>query len=337
MPSTGYTQMVCLAHRLSSYADVRIRRLPVSPTAAKMVLFWDDGSHAHLLSLQLPDEMRNIRLTLAYDGTEYCGWQTQPQAPTVQASVEGAIQEVTRGAAALIAAGRTDSGVHAVGQVAHFHTESGIPIDRIKPALQSCLPRDIVVLEATLAPDSFHARYSALRKRYRYVIDNSATPLPFLNRYACYIRGPLDAEAMHEAAQALVGTHDFRCFESHWPNRASSVRTIFELTVQRQPGWPAWFQPHALGPTQSAAGDIICLDVVADGFLYNMVRSIAGTLLDVGRHKCSAVEVAGILAAQSRADAGVTAPARGLYLMQVEYGADGSARTSATEEESPAD
>jgi len=263
--------------------------------------------------------MRNICLRIAYDGTNYRGWQVQKNGPSVQAEIEEAIARLTRERSPLIAAGRTDAGVHAVGQVAHFLTRSRIPCNNIRRGLQNFLPHDITILEAEDVPESFHARYHATRKRYRYVIDNSLAPLPFLRQYAYQIRGELDVEAMHEAGQRLVGTHDFRCFESHWPNRSTSVRTVMEVTVSRQAVWPVWGQTAALSSPFSPSGDFICFDVVADGFLYNMVRTIVGTLLKVGRGKWTAETVAQILAHGTRADAGDTAPAHGLYLIQVDY------------------
>ena len=163
--------------------------------------------------------MRNIRIRLAYDGTNYCGWQVQSNGASIQAAVEKSILLLTGTPSALVAAGRTDAGVHAIGQVAHFRTESTIPVAKIRPGLQSYLPRDISVLDAEEVALDFHARYQAVRKRYRYVIDNSPQPLPFLQKYAYQLRDRFDVEAMHAAGQALVGEHDFRSFESRWPNR----------------------------------------------------------------------------------------------------------------------
>lgn len=265
--------------------------------------------------------MRKIRLRLSYDGSNYQGWQVQPNGPTVQAAVEEAIRKLTGHDSMLIAAGRTDSGVHAIGQVAHFVTESTIPALRMRAALQSQLPRDIVVVAAEDVPADFHARYDAKWKRYRYVIDNSGVALPFLQRYAHRVHEELDVAAMHRAGQILVGTHDFRSFESHWPNRPTSVRTVRELSVTRQSGWPVWFHARALESAvdTGAAQDFVCLDIAADGFLYNMVRSIMGTLLEVGRQRWEADQVARILLGQDRASAGATLPPQGLYLMHVEY------------------
>src|SRR6185369_17632564 len=154
--------------------------------------------------------MRNIRLTLAYDGTRYCGWQIQPNGPTIQEKLEWAIERLTGEKCPVYSAGRTDSGVHAVGQVANFHTTSGIPATNWPGALQAFLPEDIIILKSDEVPAEFHATYSARRKRYRYLLHNGRTLLPFLRNYAHHVRKSLDATAMHAAAQTIVGTHDFR-------------------------------------------------------------------------------------------------------------------------------
>ena len=263
--------------------------------------------------------MRKIRLRLAYDGTDFCGWQTQTNGDSIQASVETAILHVTGTASSVTAAGRTDAGVHAVGQVAHFETSSMLPSDSLRKALQSQLPPAVVVLAADEVDPRFHARYHAKWKRYRYVIDNSLVPLPFLAGKVYHYRRLLDAAAMHAAGQCLVGKHDFRCFESRWPNRDTSVRTISELTVTRQPGWGVWHQPDKLSQPAVSNGEFICIDVVADGFLYNMVRSIVGTLIEVGRGRWDAADVCRILEGQLRDAAGPTAPPQGLYLIHVAY------------------
>lgn len=263
---------------------------------------------------QLPE--RNIRLTLAYDGTNYVGWQIQPNGVSVQSKLQAALKKLTGEDISVIAAGRTDSGVHALGQVVNFTTRSGIPADKFRPGLQHSLPPDIVVRDSCEVPPEFHATYSAIQKRYRYVIVNHQTVLPFMQRYAYHYRGPLDAEAMHAAGQVLLGKHDFRCFESHFPNKATSVRTIKELRVRRLNGWSTW---DIDADKPSTDGDYICLDIVADGFLYNMVRAITGTLLKVGQGRWSRDDVARIVSNQDRSQAGETAPAQGLYLVKVDY------------------
>ncbi len=268
---------------------------------------------------------RNIRLKLAYDGTNYVGWQVQKNGLAIQEVLERAIEKLTGEKCPVLSAGRTDSGVHALGQVANFHTTSAIPAHNFRPALQDFLPRDIVVLESCEVPAEFHATFKATRKQYRYLIDNSPVALPFLNKYTWWLRRRLDEAAMCEAAQLLVGTHDFRSFETDWPNKVTSVRTIYEIDIVRRPLWDVFAEarcvPVAAEPAgkANATGDIICMEIIADGFLYNMVRSILGTLVNVGRHKWDKAEVARILAAQNRSIAGTTAPACGLFLVQVWY------------------
>lgn len=263
--------------------------------------------------------MRNIRLTLAYDGTDFVGWQTQPNGPSVQSAVEEGLRQFTGLPATLLAAGRTDAGVHALGQVASFRTESTIPCSGFVAGLQTYLPRTILILTADEVDLSFHATHAAKRKRYRYVIHNVRARHPFLRNYAYEFHVPLDEQAMHAAAQVLVGKHDFRAFESQYPNKASSVRTVFELSVTRREGWPTWDrrQPHDAPPTPG--GEFIWIDIVANGFLYNMVRAIAGTLIRVGEGKWTAHDVDRILQAGERKLAGPTSPACGLYLVRVEY------------------
>ncbi|MBI3866611.1 MAG: tRNA pseudouridine(38-40) synthase TruA [Planctomycetia bacterium] len=270
--------------------------------------------------------VRNIRLTLAYDGTNYCGWQVQTNGPSLQATIERAILKLTGEKAALFSAGRTDSGVHALGQVANFQTTCAIPAENFRQALQAFLPHDIVILESSEATLDFHSTFKAVRKQYRYLIDNSSVPLPFLRGLTWWLRRRLDVAAMHEAAQLLTGTHDFRSFETDWPNKVTSVRTIYEITFSRQPLWRLFTPIRAadveIPSVESSAatdGPIIAMDIIADGFLYNMVRSIVGTLVNVGREKWTRDDVQRILAAQDRSIAGSTAPACGLYLVRVWY------------------
>jgi tRNA pseudouridine38-40 synthase len=244
---------------------------------------------------------RNIKLTLSYDGTDFAGWQTQPDRRTVQETLETAIATLTQAPRVhLQASGRTDAGVHALAQVANFKIESAIPPENWPRALNSQLPNDVVIASAEEMPADFDANRDAVRKMYRYVIHDGATPSPFLRRYCCWSRHPLDARAMVEAATPLVGTHDFRSFETEWPNRATSVRTVTHLRVNRFGEW-------------------IWIDIEADGFLYNMVRAIAGTLMNVGRGFWPIEQAAKVLHAQDRTEAGPTAPASGLFLVRVQY------------------
>jgi tRNA pseudouridine38-40 synthase len=245
--------------------------------------------------------VRNFKLTLSYDGSAFNGWQTQPGQRTVQETLETAIASLTGEARLRVnAAGRTDAGVHAVGQVVNFHSDTPHPADTILRAVNAHLPDDLVIRAAVEVPESFDANRDAFRKLYRYVIHDGDTPDPFLRRYACQARRRLDDAAMRQAAECLQGRHDFHSFETEWPNRSSSVRTITHLALNR-------------------FGDWLWLDVEADGFLYNMVRAIAGTLMNVGRGYWPPEQVAAILQAEDRRLAGPTAPAQGLFLMRVTY------------------
>lgn len=260
---------------------------------------------------------RTIRMTLAYDGTNYCGWQVQPNGVALQAVVEQGLRDFTGETIRVVASGRTDAGVHALGQVISFVTSSTAPCRGFLHGLPVHLPDDVVVRAVDEAPPGFNARYDARRKWYRYVIHNSPIRTPFLRSYALWQRSRLDDRAMHTALQGLVGTHDFRCFETQWPNRSTSVRTIYHASVMRATGWDVW---DANGPTSSAStDDFLCFDIEANGFLYNMVRAIAGTLIHVGRGRWSPDDMQRILQQGDRTHAGETAPPQGLYLMQVGY------------------
>lgn len=271
---------------------------------------------------------RNIRLTLAYDGGDFFGWQVQPGRRTVQGVLEQAIAELTGEATRVLSAGRTDAGVHALGQVANFRTTSTIPPEKWRPALQSRLPEDVVILESAAVADDFHATYSAVSKRYRYVLRDSRREDPFLRRYVWRVGTPLESEAMHAAAQPLLGRHDFRCFETDWPNKASSVRTVLEVQCRRVAAWPVWSPLPIDCPQRSedSRGEFLVFEIAADGFLYNMVRAIVGTLVNVGRGKWPVDVLQEILASQDRSRAGETAPPQGLYLVSVEYGTDRGSR-----------
>jgi tRNA pseudouridine38-40 synthase len=245
--------------------------------------------------------MRNIKLVLSYDGTDFNGWQTQPGFRTVQETLESAIATLTGEPSIHVnASGRTDAGVHAVGQVVNFYTAAVHTPDVFVRAVNAHLPPDVIIREAADMPQSFDANRDAKRKLYRYVIHDGPVPDVFLRRYAYHTRHRLDDAAMKRAAAPLLGRHDFHSFETDWPNRMSSVRTVTRIAVNR-------------------LGDWIWLDVEADGFLYNMVRAIAGTLINVGRGYWPESQVVEILNAEDRKEAGPTAPAQGLFLMRVTY------------------
>jgi tRNA pseudouridine38-40 synthase len=244
--------------------------------------------------------VRNIKLLLCYDGTDFHGWQRQCDRRTVQQVLEEAIGQLTGTASPTKASGRTDAGVHALGQVAQFCTASLHAPEVFVRGLNALLPHDVRVLGATEVPESFHATLDAKGKLYRYVIDNGPIADPCQIRYSHHVFQELDVPLMHQAAQALLGRHDFHSFETHWPNRTSSVRTIQRIGVSR-------------------VGRFVWVEVEADGFLYNMVRTITGTLILVGLNRWPPARVAQALAAEDRQKAGPTAPPQGLFLVRVRY------------------
>ena len=297
--------------------------------------------------------MRTLKLTIAYDGTAYAGWQVQPDQPTVQETLENAIAKVTGQRVRVLASGRTDAGVHALGQVVGFRTDSALPPDALLRALNANLPPDVAVLKVVEAPDDFHAISHVRRKRYRYVIHDGPVRPVFGRHFVWhYIHGRLDAEAMQRAAAALLGTHDFSSFETAGAPRATSVRTVFDLRVQRgRAGDCPNFRPTKMGlsPSDVPEGlgigdwglaiedpsnaprlrsrgacrsdpyDFIAIEIEADGFLYNMVRAIVGTLVEVGRGAHPESWPGEVLRTTNRRAAGPTAPPQGLCLVRVEY------------------
>jgi tRNA pseudouridine38-40 synthase len=256
--------------------------------------------------------VRTLKLTLRYDGTDFHGWQVQPGRRTVQGVLAEACARILRHEVVPTGAGRTDAGVHALGQVASLETPCAHACEKIRGGLNAVLPDDVAVSAVEDVEAGFSARFSARWKHYRYRILGTRDRDPLERRTAWHVPFPLDVERMHEAARGLVGEHDFRCFARHVdrnlaPGEAarSTVRTLFSVDAAR-------------------AGHIISLDVRGDGFLYNMVRAIAGTLVEVGRG-ARPVEFAGeALAARERAAAGPTAPPQGLFLMEVGYAAAGA-------------
>ncbi len=242
--------------------------------------------------------MRNIKLTVEYDGTDYCGWQTQENGPTVQETIEKAIEKVVGSAVTLHGSGRTDSGVHAMGQTANFETESELLCEKLRDAISANLPPDIVVIKAEEASPDFHARYSARSKVYRYVILNGPVR-PALKRQRClFVKTDLDVEKMRAAAALCVGPHDFAAFCTEPPE--NTVRDVMRLDVERH-------------------GDKIKIEIEADGFLYNMVRRIVGTLVEVWRGKMAAGEISAFFEPGTKDVGGPTLPAKGLYLEEVRY------------------
>ncbi|MFV2066373.1 MAG: tRNA pseudouridine(38-40) synthase TruA [Pirellulales bacterium] len=248
--------------------------------------------------------MRWLKLTLAYDGTRYAGWQTQVDQTTLQGTLEVAVGRVCGERIRVAGSGRTDAGVHALGQVASFSTNSRLPADTLCRAFNAQLPHDMAVLSVDEVPHGFHARRDAVRKVYRYHIDNGAVPDLFARHYRWHVRGPLDADAMARAAGPLTGRHDFRSFEASGGRRRSSLRTVSRLDVTCRP---------------KSGGHEICFDVQANGFLYNMVRNLVGTLVEVGRGRRSEAWPTEVLGAHDRRQAGPTAPPQGLFLVRVDY------------------
>ncbi len=240
-----------------------------------------------------------ILLTVSYDGTSYVGWQRQKNGVSVQEVIENAITKLTGEKVSLIASGRTDAGVHAEGQVAHFDTFSKVPPEKFYLAINSFLPNDIRILSSAIADDNFHARYSAKRKSYVYKFYLSTVVLPLKDRYATRIE-TFDEKSAQSVLDKIVGTHDFKCFLSSGSEVKTTVRTIYSATVKRQ-------------------GDDVTLEVTGNGFLYNMVRIIAGTVLAVCENKITSFDVESALISGDRNAVGKTAPAKGLCLKSVEY------------------
>lgn len=266
-----------------------------------------------------PTSLRTLKLTIAYDGTAYAGWQLQLDRPTVQGTLEDAVAKVTGQHVRILASGRTDAGVHALGQVVGFRTESALPPEVLLRAINANLPHDIAILNVAEAPDGFHPICHAVRKRYRYTIHDGPIRDVFCRRFAWhYVYGRLDADAMRRAAGPLIGTHDFSSFETSGAERKTSVRTVFDLSVERGRAGDCPFLARQQ-PNQSPSDDFISIEVEADGFLYNMVRTIVGTLVQVGRGSQTEAWPAEVLHAKDRRIAGPTAPPQGLCLLRVDY------------------
>lgn len=255
---------------------------------------------------------RTIKLTIEYDGTRYAGWQIQPHRTTVQGTIQDALRRITQEKVDLIGASRTDAGVHAMAQAAHFRTKSRMPIARMETSLNGLLPGDISINKVTQVASGFHAQNDAKKKEYRYLIWNHRARSALLKDRVWHIWTPLNLAAMRKAARLLVGRHDFSAFRASRSDTRTSVRTIYEIKICKGAPWraPIWAQQAA--PLQIA--------VTGNGFLKYMVRNIVGTLADVGRGRIGPDKVREILRSKDRKKAGATAPASGLYLVRVEYG-----------------
>lgn len=244
--------------------------------------------------------MRNIKLTIEYDGKCYNGWQKQPNKLNIQGEIERAIYNITKEEVDLIGSGRTDAGVHALGQVANFKTNSQISIEKLPLAINSQLKNSIVIKEAEEVNERFHSRYNAKRKTYRYIINNSKCGTAIYRNLEYSYPFKLDAEKMKQASKYFEGEHDFKAFKSSGTSSKNSVRTIYKAIVKQE-------------------GEKIIIELAGNGFLYNMVRIISGTLLDVGLGKIQPEEIPEMIESKDRQRAGKTLPAHGLYLVEVKY------------------
>lgn len=245
--------------------------------------------------------MKNIKITVGYDGTNYQGWQYQKHTnKTIQQVLEDELTRLNKSKVKVYGAGRTDSGVHALGQIANFYLEVPVPVERIPIALNSMLPDDIVCKKAEKVPDDFHARYDAEGKKYRYRILNKSIHSVFTRNYVYTFYQKLNTFKMEEALKDFKGEHDFSAFSSSGSDVKNTVRKIEDIVMKKQ-------------------GEEIWLEIKGEGFLYNMVRIIVGTLLDIGIGKIPVDDIPRIIASKNRREAGFTAPAKGLTLVEVYY------------------
>ena len=244
--------------------------------------------------------MGNIRLTVEYDGTNYNGWQSQKNGNGIEDIIKKSIKKLTDEDVILIGSGRTDAGVHAYGQTANFFTQSRIPPDKFSFALNTKLPEDIVIIKSEEVNNDFHSRFSAKAKTYRYLLYNFEKPSALLRRRAYHVFYKLDLEAVSEAASYFIGTHDFSGFMAKGSNVKTTVRTIKDIKINKN-------------------DYLIEIEITGNGFLYNMVRIIAGTLVDVGIGKIQVGDIKSIIDSCIREKAGKTLPPWGLYLVKVDY------------------
>lgn len=253
---------------------------------------------------------KNILLTIEYDGTGFKGWQRQPEIRTVQGELERVLSYACREEITINGTSRTDAGVHALGQRATFTMNSGLPVEKLPKVVNNLLcggmhslhpVGDVRIVEAREVGENFHARFDSRGKKYRYIIRNTAEPDIFSRNYCYQVPQPLDTQAMKKAAEYIVGTHDFKCFQAAGgEEKETTVRTIHSLTIHRD-------------------GNNVIIEVAGDGFLYNMVRIITGTLVEVGLGKKKAEDTGAVIESKDRRRAGHTAPAEGLYLVEVYY------------------
>lgn len=244
--------------------------------------------------------MRNIKLTIEYDGKSFNGWQKQPNKLNIQGEIERAIEELTGEKINLIASGRTDAGVHALGQIANFKTESNIPIDKFAIAINSKFKKSIVIKNAEEVDERFHSRYSVKEKTYRYTINNSKYGTALYRDMEYHFPIKLNVEKMKEGIKYFEGEHDFSAFKASGTSSKSSVRKIYKTKLYE-------------------ANDRIYIELTGNGFLYNMIRIIAGTLVDVGLEKIKPEDIKEIIESKDRKKAGKTLPPQGLCLIEVKY------------------
>ncbi len=256
--------------------------------------------------------LRNIKLTIQYDGTGFLGWQVQPQGPTIQGELEKALRRITGVKTVLTGSGRTDAGVHALGQVANFRTDSKIPVEGLLKGLNSLLPPSIAVVKAEEVPLEFHSIRDSLLKEYRYHLIISSFPQPLWNKRAWVLSHPLDIASMQQAAGIFKGTHDFTSFRASGSEARTSVRTVYRCEISR----------CGHSPFPPSGGIHFDINVAADGFLRYMVRNMVGILVEIGKGARSPMDVNRILEARNRSAAGRTAPPEGLYLVKVAYRED---------------
>lgn len=242
----------------------------------------------------------NVKLTVEYDGTDYCGWQIQATGKTVQGVLEKAVSTLVGRPTRIIGSGRTDAGVHALGQVANFISDKELRPYRVQRALNALTPEDVTIKTVEIMPDSFDARRQGRSRIYEYRILNRSSPSPFHLRYAWHVHEPLETAAMRQAITCLNGEHDFSSFRGAGCDAAHPVRTIYASSINR-------------------SGDLIVFTIEATAFLRHMVRNLVGTLVEVGRQQRSPQSFAALLDARDRTQAGMKAPAQGLFLMEVKY------------------
>ena len=256
--------------------------------------------------------MPNFKIIIEYDGRRFCGWQKQGQKNSIQEILEKALRKVLREKIRLVASGRTDAGAHALAQAADFHTAKKIPPEKLIAAINSHLPKDIAVVRIDKVPAGFHSRFDAKSKIYRYTIFNRGFSSPLLRNFVYLCRFPLNLSLMRKEAQVLTGRHDFKSFCASGSDVKDTVRRIKRISIKKSTD-----QLSAIG--YEPKGSLISIEIEANGFLYNMVRNISGTLIEIGRGRFKPGSMKRILAAKDRNAAGPTLPAKGLCLVKVVY------------------